>query len=248
MPNIYLSPSTQEYNNYITGNTEEFYMNRLADAMEPYLRAAGIRFTRNRPDMTAAASIRESNAGDYDLHLALHSNAAPESLSGQLRGPDIYYYPGSLRGQRAAAIIANNLRNIYPEPALVELRDTTYLGEVSKTRAPSVLIEIAYHDNLQDANWITGNIQKIARTIVLALTEYFDLPFVEPASGSRYGKVVTDQQRLNIRNRPGMAGEIIGSVPNGEVVSVYGVEPSGWMSIGYNGIIGYSDGSYIEML
>ena len=32
-------------------------MNRLADALEPYLYANGIRFVRNTPDMTAASSI-----------------------------------------------------------------------------------------------------------------------------------------------------------------------------------------------
>ena len=48
MPTIYLSPSTQEFNEYANGlGTEEEWMNRLADAMEPQLTASGIRFTRN---------------------------------------------------------------------------------------------------------------------------------------------------------------------------------------------------------
>ena len=47
MPSIFLSPSTQEGNLYVTGNSEEYWMNRLADAMEPYLRSNGIRFRRN---------------------------------------------------------------------------------------------------------------------------------------------------------------------------------------------------------
>lgn len=76
MPVIYLSPSTQENNLYVSGGTEEEWMNRLADAMVPYLTASGIQYVRNTPDMTAASSIRASNAGNFDLHLALHSNAA----------------------------------------------------------------------------------------------------------------------------------------------------------------------------
>ena len=36
MPRIYLSPSLQEYNQFINGGTEEEYMNLIADAMEPY--------------------------------------------------------------------------------------------------------------------------------------------------------------------------------------------------------------------
>ena len=77
MPKIYLSPSTQEYNPYVTGaGSEEYFMNLLADAMEPILLLNGIQFSRNTPDMTAASSIRQANAGQYDFYLALHSNAS----------------------------------------------------------------------------------------------------------------------------------------------------------------------------
>ncbi|MEG0756187.1 MAG: peptidoglycan hydrolase, partial [Oscillospiraceae bacterium] len=83
MPIIYLSPSTQQDNLYVNGGSEEQWMNRLADAMVPYLNSTGIQYSRNTPDMTAASSIKASNAGNYDLHLALHSNAAPEGKYGQ---------------------------------------------------------------------------------------------------------------------------------------------------------------------
>ena len=39
MPRIFLSPSTQEFNLYLTEGSEEFWMNLIADAMEPYLLA-----------------------------------------------------------------------------------------------------------------------------------------------------------------------------------------------------------------
>ena len=67
MPIIYLSPSTQEWNYYVNGGTEEEYMNLLADKMVPYLDASGIRYDRNTPSMTAADSIAASNAGNFDL-------------------------------------------------------------------------------------------------------------------------------------------------------------------------------------
>ena len=180
MPIIYLSPSTQEYNPYIIGGDEEYYMNLIADAMIPYLDASGIEYVRNTPDMTAASSIAASNAGSYDAHIALHSNSAPEHLSGMLRGTDVYYYPSSTRGKRLAEIIAENMRAIYPQPQLVDIRPTTSLGEVSRTRAPAVLIEFAYHDNTEDALWIVDNIDEIVRDVVLSLTQYFGIPFVSP--------------------------------------------------------------------
>ena len=64
MPRIFLSPSTQEYNPYITGNgSEEYFMNQIADAMEPYLLANTIRFTRNTPDMTLQRQHRWYQGG-----------------------------------------------------------------------------------------------------------------------------------------------------------------------------------------
>jgi N-acetylmuramoyl-L-alanine amidase len=41
-------------------------------------------------------------------------------------------------------------------------------------------VEVAYHDNLEDANWIKNNVQPIARALSRSLAEYFGIPFVEP--------------------------------------------------------------------
>lgn len=62
MPTIYLSPSTQQYNLFVTGGSEEYWMNLIVDAMIPYLQQYGIDYYRNTPEMTAGSSIRDSNA------------------------------------------------------------------------------------------------------------------------------------------------------------------------------------------
>ena len=178
MPIIYLSPSTQDQNYYVIGGTEEYYMNQLADAMIPYLLSNGIQYVRNTPEMTAASSIRQANEGWYDFYLALHSNAAGEGNYGNVRGVIAFYYPGSVNGHRAANIFVKNLKEIYPLPDLVRTQATTTLGEVARSRAPAVLIEIAYHDNEQDALWITSQITAIAQNLVRSLTEYFSLPCI----------------------------------------------------------------------
>ncbi len=244
MPTIYLSPSTQEFNPYVGGGNEEQYMNLIADAMIPYLRASGIDYVRNTPDMTAATSIQASNAGEYDLHLALHSNAAPPALSGEIQGTDVYFYPTSADGRRAAEIIANNLQYIYPNPADVRAVSTTTIGEVSRTRAPAVLIEFAYHDNAQDADWIRNNIPDIARNVVLSLTEYFDIPFVEPGP-VRVGIVTAD--RVNVRNRPNTTAGVVGSLPRGSRVEIDG-ETYGWYVIRTNDLEGYVSADFIDLL
>lgn len=98
----------------------------------------------------------QSNAGNYDFHLAIHTNAAPENLSGRIQGPNVYYYRDSAQGRAAAEIFANNLKLIYPYPELVKIVPTTTLVELRRTKAPAVLVEVAYHDNVDDANWITS--------------------------------------------------------------------------------------------
>ena len=180
MPKIFLSPSTQDYNSYVNGGNEALYANLIADAMEPYLRASGIDFTRNDPNGNVSTSIAASNAGNYDQHLAIHSHAAPANLAGMLRGSDVYYYRDSTRSRAAAEIFANNLKLIYPSPDLVAAVPTTTLAELRRTAAPAVLVEVAYHDNIDDANWITGNIEKIAENLALSAADYLGVPFVEP--------------------------------------------------------------------
>lgn len=177
MPLVYLSPSTQEFNNFINYGTEEEWMNAIADVVEGYLIEGGIPFVRNTPEMTARSSIEQSNAVGADLHVAIHSNAAPESLQGTLQGTDIYYAPNSTNGLRMARLVEENFNEIYPDPSKVDIRTTDYLGEVLRTRAPAVLIEVAYHDNLEDALWIQNNVNEIGRAIAKSIFEYYDIPF-----------------------------------------------------------------------
>jgi N-acetylmuramoyl-L-alanine amidase len=245
MPSIFLSPSTQEGNLYVTGNSEEYWMNRLADAMEPYLTASGITYSRNSPTGSATSSIRGSNSGNYDLHLALHSNGAPESIYGQVQGSDVYYYPSSVQGKRAANLIADALKAIYPNPNKVRALGTTSIGEVRQTKAPSVFLELAYHDNTQDANWITGNLQLIARTIVLALTEYFGIPFREPSQGfPREGVVSLSYGTLNLREKPSLESAVIGSIPNNTTITLTG-ETGDWYQTSYQGKTGYVSKAFV---
>ena len=247
MPNIYLSPSTQEYNPYITGSgSEEYWMNRIADAMEPYLRANTIRFTRNTPEMTAASSIAQAARGSYDFYLALHSNASGDGSSeGRQRGIIAFYYPASTNGRRAADIFVKNLKEIYPLPQLVTARATTSLGEVRQPHCPSVLLEIGYHDNTADARWIEENVQPIAENLSRSLTEYFALPFIYPTT-PRTGTVITEERALNVRAYPSMSGQVVGSVPREAQLTVYGQYDS-WYSMAYGNLAGYVRSEYVRV-
>ena len=221
-------------------------MNRIADAMEPYLRANTIRFTRNTPEMTAASSIAQAARGSYDFYLALHSNASGDGSSeGRQRGIIAFYYPTSTNGRRAADIFVTNLKEIYPLPQLVTARATTALGEVRQPKMPSVLLEIGYHDNTADARWIEENVQPIAENLSRSLTEYFALPFIYPTT-PRTGTVITEESALNVRAYPSMSGQVVGSVPREAQLTVYGQYDS-WYSMAYGNLAGYVRSEYVRV-
>lgn len=245
MPSVFLSPSTQEWNQYLTGGNEEMYMNLLADRMEPYLLASGISFTRNDPGRNVAGAIADSNAGNYDVHLALHTNAGGGEFAGRLRGVDIYYSPFSDASRRLATIIANNMGEVYPNPEKSRALPSTSLGELNRTRAVAVLAELGYHDNPEDEAWIKNNLSAIARNLVESLTDYFGIPFVEPEA-VRHGVVVTAGTGLNVRSYPSMNGGIIGSLPSGTAVTIYG-QTGNWYVIKHQNQTGYVNSQFVRV-
>lgn len=244
MPRIFLSPSTQEYNPYVDGGNEEYYMNIITDALIPYLEASGIEYSRNDPSKTVGNSIRMSNSGNYALHLALHSNAAPPSSAGTVKGSQVYYYPSSSEGKRAAEIFANNLKLIYPDPTKVKTVPTTTLAEIIKTKAPTILIELAYHDNPEDAQWIRDNIGGIAENLATSITDFLGIEERIP-EGTRIATVATERTALNLRSEASLSGEIIGKIPKGTQIPILG-QDGDWYLTYYEGQRGYVNSAYVR--
>ena len=74
MPSIYLSPSLQPYNKYVTTGDEQYWMNVIADDMVPILEKNGIAVTRNTPgDYTPYHAVLWGSDGDTDRFIASES-------------------------------------------------------------------------------------------------------------------------------------------------------------------------------
>lgn len=179
MPKVYLNPSN-ETNEFVIGGTEEYYMNKITDAMVPYLQGSGIEVTRSDPRMNLSQAIAESNAGNYDLHLGIGSISSAYFSTGAQQGPTVFYYEGNEQGKKAAEFISENFKAIYPRPNLVATAPNQTFSELKNTKAPSVLVEVGYNDNTLDAYWIRDNIDAIGRIIALGVSQYFGIPFVKP--------------------------------------------------------------------
>ena len=179
-PVIYLSPSNQ-YDNYgakdSSFTTEKEMMNKLADVIEVHLKNAGFVVYRNNPygDINAWNSF--SNAVGADLHFAIHSNG---SASHTARGVEIHVDDEVSPSLSIAANIYENLFDIYPakETPLYN-RGIKYargsLGEVNDNYVNNgALIEVAFHDNYEDATWIVQNLEQIGQNIASSIISYYN--------------------------------------------------------------------------
>ena len=170
---IYLSPSAQEYNiGYGDFGSEEYRMNRIADIVEKMLKEQGYTVYRNNPNEKLSDVVRRSNEVNPDIHVALHSNASGEGFSAQ--GPEIFANRPNTPGDRLANLIYNEIMQIYPDPTKGRgVLYTSSLYEIIRTNAPAVLLEVAFHDNPEDAQWIIDNESQIAQAIVSGINSYF---------------------------------------------------------------------------
>ena len=170
---VYLSPSLQEWNKGIGDyGTEEERMNEITDVVERILKSKGYDVRRNNPENTLAQTVKESNDIGPAVHVAIHSNAS--GPSGKGKGPEIYANRPNTSGDRLAKAIYDEIETIYPRPE--DGRSVLYtkkLYEVIRTLSPAVLLEVAFHDNEQDAKWIMDNIESIGQAIAIGIDNYF---------------------------------------------------------------------------
>lgn len=176
---VYLSPSNQYLNYGVSsvGYTSEMKeMNKIADVVERVLRSNGVTVYRNSPSKTINDYLSESNYVKSDLHLAIHSNAATT----EARGMEIYVDKPTSKSLSIATNIYQNLYSIYPGKNLANTdRGVKYangsLGEANDSFIPcGTLIEIAYHDNYEDAKWIVENRESIGNNIAQSILSYYN--------------------------------------------------------------------------
>ncbi|AEE95801.1 N-acetylmuramoyl-L-alanine amidase family protein [Mahella australiensis] len=171
---VYISPSTQEHNQYVNGNTEEYWMNKIADVVCNLLVKSGITVYRNKPEMELKQVVADSNAKKPDIHFAIHSNA------GGGRGCEVYALlvyddNGKIKpteGYKLAQAVYNRVSALTPTSDR-GVKQGNHLYEIKNTIAPAALIEVAFHDNPQDAAWITSNIEPIGKAIAQGICDYF---------------------------------------------------------------------------
>lgn len=219
---IYLSPSTQEKNIGV-GNygTEESRMNQVADVTERVLKQHGFVVYRNKPEMTLAQVVADSNSKKPDIHFAIHSNAG----SGNNRGCEVYCHKFGGNGEKLARAIYSEIEPNTPSSDRGVKEGCNHYGqgkplyELAYTTAPAALIEIAYHDNKDDAVWIINNIEVIGTVLAKGILKYFDIPFQQ--ENPSLENDINILQKLGIITSPDYWREnaVKGKTVNGEYVA-----------------------------
>jgi N-acetylmuramoyl-L-alanine amidase len=174
---FYISPSTQQNNVGPNKYIEETYMNLIADILCPELARHGHAIKRNdRKVDDINVFIRESNTYKPDYHIAIHSNA------GGGQGCEVFCYrpkDTTSPGTRMATSIYKKIEAVTPT-ADRGVKDGSHLGEVGRTTAPSVLMEVDFHDNLAGAQWIMSNYKIIANAILMGILEAIGQKYIAP--------------------------------------------------------------------
>ena len=180
LPTIYLSPSNQTWNHGATGSgftTEYQMMNKVADVVQKELKNAGLKVYRNNPNQDIMTYVQQSRNLGADLHFAIHSNGSPEH---NVNGMEIWVHDQTSNALSIANKMYNNLYSIYPYQSDKADRGVKFaegaLGEVNTANVKTgILIEIAFHDNMNDAKWITENIETIGKNLANSILEYYQV-------------------------------------------------------------------------
>lgn len=165
---IYINPSVQYANTYTNNlGNEGTHMNDISNILVSLLTSyTNLYVYANNflPGKSLSNSVKESNDLDVDYHLAIHSNA------GGGKGSEIFYSKTSYNFSKS---ILDSLNEILPYKTRGLKDGSKSLYEIKSTTASACLLEILFHDEINQANFIVNNKYKIANAIYEGIVSYF---------------------------------------------------------------------------
>lgn len=170
---IYISPSSQPANTYAVGNTnEQEQCRKIGAALEKELDRCGFNAKAGLSG-TMYTRTAESNVFGADLHLPLHTNAFDKKVAG-LR---IMVYKKGGEAEQIAKAIMETLAPITPGTS-DGISEYPKLYEIANSDAICVYIEVGFHDNPEEAQWIIDHTQDIAVAIAKGLCKHYGVTYV----------------------------------------------------------------------
>lgn len=250
--------------------TREWVLNdRVADALETYLKSAGhevmrVDDTDGSTDISLAARVQKANEWKADYYASIHHNAGINGGTGG--GTIVFVYPGT------SGITTKTQEAIYKHAiAKAGLKGNRSDGTVAanfyvlrRTTMPASLTECGFMDSatdikyILDANWS----KKIALGIAEGICEVFggkvrnneDTPTIQYANSfdeNLAGSYVVTTADLKLRTGANTKYDVLASIPKGEKVQCYGYytkESDGtvWLYVVYKGQTGFASKRYLK--
>ena len=160
---IYISPSDQSNQGVGNYGLEKDRMQQLSNLLVPLLQARHTIYG-GMNTLNLNQRIAASNNANVDIHIALHSNG------GGGTGPETWHHTNSSNGLRLATVIQSPLQSLRGHGRGV--RPSTGYLELNQVNAPAVIVEVSFHDNQSDVNWMLNNWANIAQTIANGVNTY----------------------------------------------------------------------------
>lgn len=159
MPKVYLSPSDQKANTYsYGGTTEAIVCGKIAEECRKALVHNGVEVMVGQYD-TMANRCKASDKFGADIHVPIHTNAFNEKVS----GTRIFCYDLKGKGYEYAKKIFDVLAPVTPGTS--ENIKVNRIFEVRTPKAPTVYIEVDFHDVPTVAKWLIANTTVIGEAI-----------------------------------------------------------------------------------
>lgn len=170
MARIYLSPSTQDGNQYAGGgsgitDSEEYWCRKVCDVADDILRAAG-HTVYVGGTISVGSNVADSNRRGVDAHVDVHTNAGGGS------GTEAWYYTGSTKGKKLAEAVYKRVAAESNEPDRGVKHNTTFYA-TRATKAPATIIEMLFHDDPKEAEEMRRDYQKFGRALAQGLIDLY---------------------------------------------------------------------------
>jgi N-acetylmuramoyl-L-alanine amidase len=164
---IYLSASQQPLNQYADKVfTEEEVMHAYVKIVKKLLEFEGYEVKISDPAKTMNDNIAEANAWKADIYISHHTNAFDGKHDGTLG----LYYP-SENSKQLTKFIYDEVAKVTPSTD-EGMREGKGLAELRKTKMPATLIELFYHDNINDMKNGILKLNEIAEAEVQGILKY----------------------------------------------------------------------------
>jgi N-acetylmuramoyl-L-alanine amidase len=178
---IYLSPSEQPENVYAYGNTNEKVQCReIAAVVEEALKRNGFEVI-NATATSLSARCAEANKWGANLYVPIHTNA----FNGKVSGTRIFCYSMSGESYKACKAVYDALAPITPGKS-ENITQRAELYEVKTPAAPTVYIEVDFHDVPDVAKWIIEHTREIGEAICKGICNYYGVTYKEKSANKQY--------------------------------------------------------------